>query len=126
MIGALEPKVVVTEFLTREFASPIHTRELGEQLRSLIHPGSPRFFVLDFKNVRMLGSTGFAEILSFARQAGRVAVCNLPASLELGAALIGLEDHAEFAHDRQSAIDAAIRAIEWNRDAVAEMLTFVS
>jgi hypothetical protein len=126
LIGGLEPTVVVIEFLTREIGSPIHARQLGEQLCSLIDPEFPRFFVLDFKNSRMLGSTGFGEILAFVRKAGRVAVCNLPASLELGAAMIGLEDCAEFAHDRQSAIDSAIRAIEWRDDAVAEMLHFVS
>jgi len=126
LIGELEPKVVVIEFLTREIGSPFHSRQLGEQLRLLIDPDSPRFFVLDFKNVRMLGSTGFGEIASFVRRAGRVAFCNMPASLQLGAAMIGLEDHAEFARGRQSAIDAGMRSIKWCREAPAEMLYFVS
>jgi hypothetical protein len=126
LIGGLEPKVVVIEFLTREIGSPIHARQLGEQLCSLIDPDCPRFFVLDFKNVRMVGSTGFAQILSFVRNAGRVSVCNLPTSLELGAAMIGLEDHADFARDRQSAVDGAMRAMEWHSEAVTEMLNFVS
>jgi len=51
LIGELEPKVVAIEFLTREIASLIHARQLGEQLRSLIDPDSQRFFVLDFTNV---------------------------------------------------------------------------
>jgi hypothetical protein len=126
LIGEIEPKVVVIEFLSREIGSPMHGRELGEQLRSLIDPDSPRFFVLDFKNIRTLGSTGFAEILLFAREAVRVIVCNLPASLELGAAMIGLEDQVEFARDRQSAINTAIRASEWRHEAQTEMVNFVS
>jgi anti-anti-sigma regulatory factor len=126
LIGGLEPKVVVIEFLTRDLGSPIHSRQLGEQLRSLIDPDSPRYFVLDLKNVQMLGSTGFGEVLSFIRKAGRVAICNISPSLELGAAMTGLEDHAEFACDRQSAIDAGMRAIEWRHEAVVEMLNFVS
>ncbi len=126
LIGELEPTMVVIEFLTREIGSPILARQFGEQLCSLIDPDSPRYFVLDFKNVRMIGSTGFAEIVSFVRKAGRVAVCNMPATLELGAAIIGLEDHAEFALDRQSAIDAGMKEIDRRRRAVVEMLNFVS
>jgi anti-anti-sigma regulatory factor len=125
LIGEIEPKVVVIEFLSRELGSPIHAHELGEQLRSLIDPDSPRFFVLDLKNIRTLGSTGFGEILMFVREAVRVIVCNLPASLELGAAMIGLEDQVEFARDRQSAINTAIRASEWRHEAETEMVNFV-
>ena len=112
-IGELEPKVVVIEFLTRDIGSPIVARQLGEQLCSLIDPDFPRYFVLDFKNVRMIGSSGFAEIVSFVRKAGRVVICNMPATLQLGAAMIGLEDHAAFARDRQTAIDAGMRATDF-------------
>jgi anti-anti-sigma regulatory factor len=126
LIGAIEPKVVVIDFLSRDLGNPLQSRELGEQLRSLIDPDYPRFFVLDFKSVRTLGSTGFAEIAAFARKASRVSVCNLHPSLELGASMVGLEDYAEFARDRQSAIESGIRAIEWRREPAEEMLNFVS
>jgi anti-anti-sigma regulatory factor len=126
LIGELEAKVVVIEFLTRDIASPILARQLGEQLCSLIDRDTAQYFVLDFKNVRMIGSSGFAEIVSFVRKAGRVGICNLPATLELGAAMIGLEDHAKLARDRQSAIDAGMRATDCRREAVVEMLNFVS
>lgn len=119
LFGEIEPKVVVIEFLTREIAGPFRAQQCGEQLCALIDPESPRYFVLDFRHVRSIGSTGFAELVSFVRKAGRVTICNMPPSLELGASIIGLDEFADFAPDRQSAIDAALRATDWRRGALA-------
>jgi len=103
-------RIVVIEFSSPEIAGAHHARELGEQLDSLIRADLPRSFVIDFGNVRFLGSTAFGEIVSFARQAGRVYLCNMQANLRLGASLIGLDDCAEFATSRRAAISTARRA----------------
>jgi anti-anti-sigma regulatory factor len=110
LIDDHNPDVVAIEFLSEEIASPRHARELEGQLDSLIRPDLPRAFVIDFGNVRSLGSTAFGAILSFARNAGRVYVCNMPENLRLGAAMIGLDGCAEFFADRRSAINEARRA----------------
>jgi anti-anti-sigma regulatory factor len=70
----------------------------------------PRNFVIDFANVRALGSSAFGEIASFAHKAGRLCVCNMQENLRLGAALIGLEDCADFVASRRVAINEARRA----------------
>jgi len=110
LIDDHNPDVVVIEFLSQGIVGPFHARELGEQLDSLIRPDLPRNFVIDFGNVRSLGSTAFAEIVSFARKAGRLCVCNLQQNLRLGAALVGLNDCAEFAANRRAAINETRRA----------------
>ena len=69
LINDKEPGVVVIEFLSHEVASSLHSRELGEQLQSLIGTELPQNFVIDFANVRSLGNTAFGEIVSFAREA---------------------------------------------------------
>lgn len=111
LVDGWEPTVVVIGFVSRTISDPVHAHELGEQLDSLIRAELPLNFVIDFKNVESLGSTAFGEICAFARRVrwwgGSVRICNLHDSLQLGAALIGLEDHAEFAPSRQSAIHEA-------------------
>ena len=69
--------VVVIEFESYDFASPVQARELGEQLNSLIQSHSLQYFVIDFAKVRSLGSTAFGEIVSFVRKATPVWICNL-------------------------------------------------
>ena len=101
-------EVVVVEFLSPEITSSVHALELGEQLNSLIRPELPRNYVIDFANVRSLGSTAFGEIANFVRRVGRVRVCHLADNLRLGAALIGLDDWVEFADSRKEAIREAI------------------
>ena len=112
-IGNDRPEVVVIEFLSHEIPGPHQAHELAEQLDSLIRPDLPRNYVIDFANVRGLGSTAFAEIADFVRRAGRVRVCNLDHILRLGASLIGLDDWVEYADSRQRAIRAAMR--DWMR-----------
>jgi anti-anti-sigma regulatory factor len=126
VIEDTDPRVVAIEFLSREIADPSHARQLGEQLDWLIRSDLPRNFVLDFKNVRSLGSTAFGEIANFIRKAGQVRVCNLHETLQLGAALIGLSDFAEFAVSRRKAIDAARHAAEQGEKETAEYPNFVS
>jgi len=112
-IGDNRTEVVVIEFLTREIAGPIQAQELAEQLDSLLRPGVPHNFVIDFANARSLGSTAFGEIAHFIRRAGRVRVCNLDGILRLGASLIGLDALVEFAEGRDQAIRAGRR--DWRR-----------
>jgi anti-anti-sigma regulatory factor len=111
VVDRWEPEVVVIEFVSRAISDPMHARELGEQLDSLIRSELPLNFVIDLKNVEALGSSAFGEICAFARRVrwwgGSVRICNMHDSLQLGAALIGLDDHADFAANRQSAIDEA-------------------
>jgi len=110
LIDDNDPRVVVIEFQTHDFSSPVHAFELGEQLDSLIRPELPRTYVIDFGKVRSLGSTAFGEITRFVRRAGCVRICNLDETLRLGAALIGLEDWVEFADSRHAAIRDARRS----------------
>jgi anti-anti-sigma regulatory factor len=116
LVDGWEPKVVVIGFVTRTISDPDHAHELGEQLDSLIRAELPLNFVIDFKNVEALGSTAFGEINAFARRVrwwgGSVRVCNLHDSLQLGAALIGLDDHVQFAGSRQSAIQEARKSAQ--------------
>ena len=107
LIDDTHPEVVVIEFLSREIVGTGAAREFGEQLDSLISPAMPRTFVIDFANVRALGSSAFAELVSFARRVRRLSVCNMRNNLRLGASLIGLDECAEFAVDRAAAIDSA-------------------
>jgi anti-anti-sigma regulatory factor len=117
LIDETDPKVVVIEFLSRSIIDPGHARELGEQLHSLFRAHLPRRFVIDFKDVRMLGSRAFAEIATFARNVrvggGKVTICRIPEMVRLGATLIGLDDQAEFVQDRQSAIDGSKNPVEF-------------
>jgi hypothetical protein len=110
LIDDCYPDVVVIEFLSQEIVGPWHARELGEQLHSLIRPDLPHTFVLDFGNVRSLGSTAFGEIVSFAHSVGRLCVCNMHEKLRLGADLIGLNLCADYAVNRRVAINSARRA----------------
>jgi anti-anti-sigma regulatory factor len=110
LIGDINPDVVAIEFLSQEIAGPLHARELGEQLDSLVRSDLPQHFVLDFGKVRSLGSTAFGEIVSFARKVGRLYICNMQENLRLGSALIGLDDCALFAASRRVAINWAKRA----------------
>jgi len=109
LIDGTNHDVVVIEFVTHDIISPVHARELGEQLNSLIRPHSLRYFVIDFANAQSLGSRAFGEIVSFVRKATPVWVCNLDDRLRLGASLVGLDDCAKFAANRRVAISEASR-----------------
>ena len=110
LIDDHNPDVVAIEFLSQEIVGSLHARQLGEQLDSLIRPDLPRDFVIDFGNVRSLGSTAFAEIVSFAHRVGRLCICNMQGNLRLGASLVGLDECAEFAANRRAAINQTRRA----------------
>jgi anti-anti-sigma regulatory factor len=110
LINDAEPGVVSIEFLSHEVASSHHSKELGEQLHSLIGTELPQNFVIDFANVKSLGSTAFGEIVSFAREAMNLSVCNMQEKLRLGASLIGLDELVDIAASRRVAIDQARRA----------------
>jgi anti-anti-sigma regulatory factor len=104
-----EPEVLVIEFLTHELAGLGQAHELREELDALIWPELPHRIVIDFGNVRTLPSAVFHEIVAFARQVGRLVVCNLHGNLRLSAALSDLDLYAAFAPNRQAAIDEARR-----------------
>jgi anti-anti-sigma regulatory factor len=107
LIDDANPELVVIEFLSHDVTSALHSRELGEQLESLIGTELPQHFVIDFANVRSLGSTAFGDIVSFARQVRHVSVCNLQDNLRLGASLIGLDQFVDLAANRRVAINLA-------------------
>jgi hypothetical protein len=120
LIDDYDPIIAVVEFLSQDIVGQTRARELGDQLDSLIRPELPDIFVMDFRNVRWLGSTAFGEIALFARKTRRLFVCNMDRTLWLGAALIGLDDHIESSADRREAIRAAKRTAlqsEWEDDA---------
>jgi anti-anti-sigma regulatory factor len=109
LIDDTDPSVVVIEFLSQEIAGPCQAHELAEQLESLIRPELPQSFVINFGKVRSLGSTAFGEIVSFAHKVGGVHICEIGDHLRIGAALIGLDECAEFATNRRAAINGARR-----------------
>jgi anti-anti-sigma regulatory factor len=110
LIDDHNPDVVAIEFLSQEIAGPHQALQLGEQLDSLIRPDFPRNYVIDFGNVRSLGSSAFAEIVSFAHKVEWLCICNMQANLRLGASLVGLDECAEFAANRRAAINKTRRA----------------
>ena len=120
LIDDTEPQVMVIDFLSEEIVGPLHARELGEQLASLIRTDLPQNFVIDLGNVRSLGSSGFAEIVSFAHKLGQLTVCNLHSSLRLGAAMVGLEDYAELAANRRAGINSARRTAIHDQEATVD------
>jgi anti-anti-sigma regulatory factor len=126
LIGDTNPDVVAIEFVSRVIADPAHAYELEEQLDSLIRSDLPQNFVIDFGNVRFLGSTAFRAIVFFARQAGQVKVCNMDGNLRLGAALSGLDECTEYASGRQAAINLARQATRQELEDTAEYPIFVS
>jgi anti-anti-sigma regulatory factor len=109
LIDQDNPEVVVIEFLSPEIVGPLHAGELGAQLDSLIRGDWPSNFVMDFAKVGSLGSTAFAEIGAFVRRVSKVRFCNLHPTLQLGAALMGLDGRVEFSVSRHAAIRAARR-----------------
>jgi len=109
LIDDTTPDLVVIEFLTHDIVGPTQAREFGRQLDSLIRSDLPRIFVIDFRDVRSLGSTAFGEIVLFARKLARLYVCNLGAQLRFGGALVGLDDCAIVGSSRWAAINAARR-----------------
>jgi anti-anti-sigma regulatory factor len=114
------PEVTVIEFLSRDVVGQQQAQELREQLESLIWSGVPRIFVIDFGNVRSLGSSVFAVIAGFVRQFGHVRICNLRHNLLLGATLIGLEDWVQLAESRDSAIREARSDARRGQDETAD------
>ncbi len=118
LIDGWEPAVVVIGFVDRAVSDPVHAHELGEQLDSLIRSDLPLNFVIDFKNAKSLGSTAFGEIRAFARRVrwwgGSVRICNIHDSLQLGAALIGLDEYAEFSPSLHTAIQEARKSAKRN------------
>jgi hypothetical protein len=105
-------QVVIIKFLSHDITSRAHALELGEQLDSMIRPRPLQYFVIDCAGVLTLGNMAFAEIVSFARKASLVWVCNLDDRLRLGASLVGLDDCANFAASRRAAIDEAERTAQ--------------
>jgi len=109
LIDEAHPQLVIVEFLSHAISDPSHAAELSQQLASLIRPELPKQFVLDFHNVRLLSSTAFGALVSFilkVRQAGgQVKICNMDEFVRFGADVIRLGDYAEFATNRNSAIN---------------------
>ncbi len=126
LIGDTSPAVVAIEFVSHVISDAAHAHELGEQLDSLIRPDLPRNLVIDFANVRSLGSSAFGAIVAFARKAGHVKVCNIHGTLRLGAALSGLDECTEYAISRQAAINLAWKASSQNLEDTDEYPIFVS
>jgi anti-anti-sigma regulatory factor len=121
-----DPKVVVIEFLSHEVASSVHSHELGEQLQSLIGTELPQNFVIDFANVKSLGSTAFGEIVSFARVARQLSVCNMQEQLRLGASLTGLDEFVDMAASRRVAINQVRRATTQGSEETVDYPVFLS
>ena len=111
------PEVTVIEFPESGYRWAEHqAEELRQQLESLIWAGVPRNFVIDFGNVRALGSSVFAVIAGFIRKYGHVRACNISHGLRLGAALTGLENWVQYADSREAVILEAKRDARRGQD----------
>ncbi|MGO9470406.1 MAG: hypothetical protein ACLQIB_38875 [Isosphaeraceae bacterium] len=126
LVDCTNQNVAVIEFVTHDITSPVHARELGEQLDALFQRHSLRYFIIDFAHARSLGSTAFGEIVSFVREARRVWVCNLDNGLRLGASLVGLDDCARFASNRRMAISEALTTSRVDEADTADYPAWVS
>ncbi len=113
LVEPAQPRVVVVDLLNDSLGDPGHAAQLGQQLNALIRPDLPRRYVLDFHKVRLIGSTAFGALIAFilkVREAeGRVAICNMHNFVRFGADVIHMGDYADFAPDRQTAIDAFLK-----------------
>jgi anti-anti-sigma regulatory factor len=116
LIEGTNHQVVVIDFLSPDVTSPIEARDLGAQLRLLIRPQRPQYFVIDFAGVRSLGDSAFSEILSFVHDAKPVWLCNLDNSLWRVAYLIGLDNWVKCAANRHMAIAEAQRTAGWDEE----------
>jgi len=107
------PRVVVVDLLNDSLGDPGHAALLGQQLSALIRQDLPTRYVLDFHKVRLIGSTAFGALIAFilkVREAGgRVGICNMHNFVRFGADVIHMGDYAEFAADRQTAIDGFLK-----------------
>lgn len=108
--------VTVIEFPGGELAGAYEARELREELDALVGPELPQRFVIDFGNVRSLDAAAFHEIVSFARNVGRLVVCNMERNVRLEAAMTDLDLHAAFAPNREAAIEEARRGATRGED----------
>jgi anti-anti-sigma factor len=113
LVEPAQPRVVVVDLLNETLGDPGHAAQLGQQLSALIRQDLPRRYVLDFQKVRVIGSTAFGALIAFilkVRQAGgRVGICNMHNFVRFGADVIRMGDYAEFAPDRQTAIEAFLK-----------------
>jgi anti-anti-sigma regulatory factor len=116
LIGHGDPDVVVISFLSHEIVGAHQADDLREQLEALIRADWCGNYVIDFRDLRSIGSSAFAEIAGFVRRVRRVRFCNLDRTLQLGATLIGLDEDVEICASRHAAIRAARRDARRNED----------
>lgn len=100
----------IVEISTPSIADPKVASELKEQLFSLLQPGDPMNFVLDFKYVKMFSSTAFGAVMAFIQEVrkrgGQVRTCNMDEFVRFGADVIRMGDFAEFHDDLIGALDS--------------------
>ena len=113
LVEPAQPRVVVVDLLDETMGDPGQAAQLGQQLSALIRQDLPSRYVLDFHKVRQIGSTAFGALIGFilkVREAGgRVGICNMHNFVRFGADMIRMGDFAEFAPDRQTAIEAFLK-----------------
>lgn len=100
----------IVEITTPAISDPTVAGELKQQLFSLIEPGKPLNFVIDFKYVRLFSSTGFGAVMAFVlevkKHGGQLRTCNMDEFIRFGADVIRLGDQAEYHSDLLGAIDS--------------------
>ncbi len=108
LIDENDPELVLVELLSHSIADPSHAAEFSHQLGLLVRPEFPKKFVLDFHKVRILSSTAFGALFSFALKlketGGRVKICNMDEFIRFGADVIRLGEYVEYAPDRDTAL----------------------
>jgi anti-anti-sigma factor len=113
LVEPAQPKVVVVDLLKDSLADAHHAAKLGQELSALVRQDLPSRYVLDFSKVRNVGSTAFGALIAFILKVreggGRVGICNMHNFVRFGADTIRMGDFAQFAPDRQTAIDALLK-----------------
>jgi anti-sigma B factor antagonist len=100
--------VVLVEIITDDVQGPALAQELGAELARVAAQDWAKKLLIDFKRVRYLSSTGFAEIFrvvkAFKAAGGQIKLCNMDQKIRLGAEIVGLEQVVEICATESAAM----------------------
>lgn len=76
--GSFHDKVLVITILVEEFRNPNITYAMRDEILSLVDPAKMSHVVLDFQNVKFVGSLGLLAFVAVRRHfaGGQILICN--------------------------------------------------
>lgn len=102
--------LTVARITSEEIRHPHEAAELSQQLADLVARDGVRDLLINFDRNRYLGSSAFAVLIGLAQKlgaaGGRLKVCALDPSVQIGANIIGLGRLVEIFDDERSALDS--------------------